>query len=692
MNNTLQSTKLLLEFKDGLLWSVHNGVASETFIINETAPVLETNKCTIDFCNYKPSIHTRFPNKLMIKYETKYGCLQVVWCLKGDNHFAEKTLVWTPSEQADLKNVLVSRLKIQRKDLRIVCLRQPSFYRLEKMPVPWHKNLHRPANSEPVKTFCVRSVKGGIFVGLEMPFDMSENSKSVIELKISPSMRVRKNSVIEFEQMYLGVYVSCEYDKRATEWQPQDMSSYPRGFELPLPSESEAITNMVSKMFGPPRFGMMAFACGWHSEMAQAEVSFDMIKGECRSIDFFKECGLDGFTDSHPWGGETDKMNQLTGTERYSIAKAVKMILRHARQKKIIVTQWTTMNNSHPWNKKGQPFRSDKPGWMRKPTGEETNELDKTPSNCIGCRPFYLWLKRVISEAMNSGYYRSWCVDGDFWGTGGYYHTTIPVTCSSLQHDHLPGDATYVYQRTLNELIASIRKSYPRTYIVMCRPAQDMGIWSNRHVDACFTLIETGSGADNIEAGDSIRTASRIRVHHHFFPHWMDWALLFPSYAGYSSYVSDPETRPAWPSQKIDYILLSALSSTPNLLMYLPTKTGIPDTDKKEIKKWLEWGRKNQKLLIVRKDLFDWPSRNHVDGSIHWHNNKGIIFLFNPSSKERKVFIYSRTLESAGVVFPIKCIQEYPVIQTRKRKIEIVKECLEWFVPAQSVIILRLYK
>jgi hypothetical protein len=128
--------------------------------------------------------------------------------------------------------------------------------------------------------------------------------------------------------------------------------------------------------------------------------------------------------------------------------------------------------------------------------------------------------------------------------------TTVPVTCFANNHDHLSGDSNYACQRALDSLIGMIRKEFPNTHIQMARPAEDLGVWSNRNVDACFTLIESGTDKSNIIADDEIRTSSRIRVHHHFFPHWLDWSLLFPSYAKYVNYVDEPDKRPQWASDK----------------------------------------------------------------------------------------------------------------------------------------------
>ncbi len=154
----------------------------------------------------------------------------------------------------------------------------------------------------------------------------------------------------------------------------------------------------------------------------------------------------------------------------------------------------------------------------------------------------------------------------------------------------------------------------------------DLGVWSLRNADACFTLLESGTG-DNLTAGDQIRHWSRIRVHRDFFPHYLDQPLLFPSRE------EGPGKPPNWPKGHLDYILLSALSCSPNQLYYLPTKTGIPAADKAEIRKWLDWGRKHAEYLKVRKDLPDWPAVGKVDGSAHVVGDRGLIFFFNPGKK-----------------------------------------------------------
>jgi hypothetical protein len=457
--------------------------------------------------------------------------------------------------------------------------------------------------------------------------------------------------------------------------------------DLPLPSESEAMVGMTSAILGPPRFGLVPMACGWHSEMEQINLTEQSVAGDMRSLDFVAECGIDWVTDGYPWAGETQKMNALGAGDKYQPGPLVRRFLEHAKQVGVRVVLWSSMNNTQPWAY-GRPFRADKPEWLLRPGAAVTRPdvpkwLKMRKGNCLANRPFFDWLVRINLEGMATGYWKSWAMDGDFFGGGGWYTSVIPVDCQSDQHDHLPGDSNYACQRALERLAAAVRQQFPETYIFMGRPPMDLGVWSLRNADVCFTLFESGTGYDNLIAGNDLRNWSRVRVHRDFFPHYLDQPLLFPSRSGF------PKKPRNWPSGPIDYIMLSALSSSPNQLYYLPTKTGIPDKDKAEIRKWLDWGRKNVEYLKVRKDLPDWPAPGKVDGSAHILGDRGLVFLFNPG-KAPLQGEFALTEESLGLKGkgPFRVTQEYP--HSDRTVQAAFGKTVRWEVPAQTALILRL--
>jgi len=419
--------------------------------------------------------------------------------------------------------------------------------------------------------------------------------------------------------------------------------------------------------------------------MAHGTYTEQSVEGDIKSLDFLAQCGIDWLSDCHPWGGETEKMNALVDDQQYVLGPLVSKFLKHARKLDLKIVMWPTMNNTHPWSGLGKPFRPDKPEWLmtRNPRPGELALLSRNKANCLANRPFQQWLTRINLQGLATGYFKSWAIDGSFFGDGGWYTSVVPVDCASDNHDHLAGNSNYACQQSLAQLMASVRKAYPDMYIFTCRPPMDLGIWSLENVDACFTLLESGTGDSNVTSGDHIRTWSRVRVHRDFFPHYIDQPLLFPSRSG-------GQNRPSnWPKGKIDFIMLSALSSSPNQLYYMPTKTGIPDEDKAEIRKWIDWGRKNVAYLKVRKDLPDWPAKGKVDGSAHIRGDRGLVFLFNsnknPLSGEFALTEQSIGLKGKGT---FKLAQSHP----RSDKSTEVQygEAVSWEVPGETAVILEI--
>lgn len=713
----LENASLSLQFEPntGTLNRVGNKLTGETYSIRGDEFAIRAEQFSLRFADFTPVSVQVNGDTLTARYEAQAITAEVAWTLQGEQHFAQKRITLTSAADCGITQIVVSQPEISGEDLELVCYRNPDFEWIADYENAKHgRELRRPAGTEPVQVFFGRTARGGFFSGLEMPFDNAQLERNTLILRYAPNLKIHAGERLACEPLYFGVYRRSGRDANAEQWGPAppevvagqsgtDTASTataagPYAIPLvtdaarvrPLPSESAAMVAMTAALLGPPRHGLMAYACGWHSQMQQdAYDSDEELEGDLRSLEFLAACGLDGVTDSHPWGGESDKMGALREGEPYMLDARVRRFVEHARGLGLEVTQWPTMNNTHPWRASGVPFRLDRPEWLRGVEGEAlggtgAGEFQRRKTNCLASGPFYDWLERtIVEEALGTGLYESWCMDGDFWGTGAYFNTTLPVTCLSEDHEHLPGDANYACQRRLNQLNGEVRRRYPGIYIIMCRPPMDLGVWAQRNVDACFTLIESGTGGSNIAGGNEVRTASRIRVHQHFFPHWLDQSLLFPSYG-------NPKHQPAWPSASIDYLMLSALSSSPNLLLYLPSKTGIPEADRVEIRKWLAWGRENIAYLLVRKDLPDWPAPGKVDGSAHFVGDEGLVFMFN-SDSEPLPGEFALTAEGIGLERPgrYRIVQEYP--PSERSVTASFGETVHWQVAAQTATVLRVW-
>lgn len=585
-----------------------------------------------------------------------------VYRMGTQNHFCEKQLITMSTSPYKLKRLVVSKLNISGPGLRFT-------------KYPYQENV----------VYFARSSRGGICLGLELPFDSSSlASDGTVSLGYQPSIKVQSNESLESEPIFLGIYKRSVGDVEKP--------------DLPLASESDAMVSMASLIMGPPRHGLVSLACGWWCEMEHDTYSTDaQVEADMRSIDFFAECGIDGFTDNHPWSGETEMMNRLGQDDHYAPGPLVKKLLEHARKRKVSVIFWPTMTNTHPWwPDKGRPFRADRPDWVMFPEGETVSFkfatgipiTEHATGNCVANQPFWQWLMGLQRDGMRTGYFDGWVMDGDFFGGGG---VVVPVNCPSDQHDHLPGDSNYACERALKRMMATIRQDNPKTFMgPMCRPAQDLGLWSNRYADAVFTLDEMATAEPlpglsnlpmNVMYGDKIRKWSRQRVHHNFFPHYLDQPQVFVA----------PKTMkgPDWPSEKIDYVMLSTLSCSPTMLFYLPTKAGIPAKDKAEIRKWLEWGRTNIRYLQVRKDLPQWPEAGKVDGSSHIVEDEGLVFLFNPNHEVNQGR-FALTEEAIGLKrgAHFEVSQVYPEAEKRQ-KLNFGDE-VAWDVPPKYALVLRI--
>jgi hypothetical protein len=669
----LENGRIGLSFdrKTGTLTAIDNKLAAETYQIRG-------DECNIDAVEFHAALADlkllsldRQGDAVMARYRGKGMMVEATYTLRGENHFAEKRLTLVCDRKYGLKKVVVSRPKFSAPDLRIVEYRALA-----------------------TGTFFGRTAKGGLFTGLESSFDASVVKDNEVVLQFSPSLKLAADEKMTFEPVFFGVY------RRG----PRDVEQA----GLPLQSESDAMVAMTSVILGPSRFGLLPMINGWCSEMHQSDYTHQpFTNGELKpldaagqraveasdlkALDVIAQCGIDWYGSAQAWNGASEKMKTLGPNDHYESTPAIKKFLKRSRELDIKFLMFSTLNNSHPWWQ-GKPFRADRPDWLidagasPPASGAPWRKVKEGPwnagGNCLGVREFESWLERVNLEAVGKDSCEGWCVDGDFFGGGG---AIVPADCQSDKHTHLPGDSNYTCQQALARLIGSIRKHYPQTCSVMGRPPMDLGIWSLRNVDVSFTINELGTKGDNLAAGNQIRTWSRIRVQRQFLPHYMDLSLLFPM-APNGPY---PPPVDKWPKGHFDYILLSALSSSPNLVFYLPLKTGFPDQDKAEIKKWLDWGRKNIEYLKVRKDLPAWPAADKVDGSAHIVGDRGLIFLFNPS-QTTLTGEFALTEESIGLkaTGSLQVSQEYPAVD---RKIASASgQSVRWEVPPTAVVVLRI--
>jgi hypothetical protein len=633
---------ITLDNQTGLLAVLENKLTNQRMAIRGDDFEVEAEEFQLGPHNARlGSLKKVSAQRVEVTYHAAEATVAAVYKLGSKNHFFEKHLVIISAAPFRLKHLVVSHLAFPDSNLQ------------------WVKYAHLKC-----LTYFGRTAKGGIFLGVELPFDTSkQDSKEELSLGYAPSLKIKADERLMCEPIYCGVYQRGPGDAELPKLSQRESLMTETFYEqelndtqrtnLPLHSESKAMVALASTVLGYPRERLGPVMNGWLSEMDHApyrdrkDAATDL-----RATDFAADCGINLFSDARPWAGGFPAIGALRGDEIPKVSELTLEVAAHAREQGVKWQLWHSLNNTDPWSLPGRPakqepripaghpYRLDKPDWLTKPVdvsqifGHEIQEQ----GNCFANAPFFEWLVQTLITVIESGHFEAWAIDGDFLGGPGIVR---PADCPFSNHDHLPGDSNYVCERNLTELARRLRERYPNLYMSYCRPPMDLGVWSLRHVDAVFTIDEyarpiglpgVGPQPLNVLFGDKIRTWSRIRVERQFFPHYLDAPQVFGIPHSYHGGLK-------WESAGLDYIMLSALACSPNQLYYLPTQSGMPDRDKQTIKKWLDWGRKNIAYLMVRKDLPEWPKAGKVDGFAHVREDRGFVFLFNPNPKQlRGVF------------------------------------------------------
>ncbi|MDD1612791.1 MAG: glycoside hydrolase family 127 protein, partial [Methylococcaceae bacterium] len=438
---------LTVSEQTGAMIRLENKLTGEVYTITGDEFAVNTTERQFAFSDAKLASLAQEGGKVTARYEHPKLNIEVAYSLGEQRAFIEKKMQVTFKEACGLKELVVSKPTFSADGLRTVCYRYPNFDIVAAMVKSWHGwDFRRPPNSEPVRTFFGRTTKGGFFTGVEMAYDASTLKDSTVSLCYAPSLKIKAGQKLDGETMYLGVYRrSSQEDRQENSWEAVEslwLTPKKEGFDgaaaagvggkgaaakkeikvakpdvMPLPAEFQALSAMVTSVFGPARHGLKAYACGYHCQMQlDGYDSEPELQADLKALEFFKECGLDGFSGSAPWGGETKKMNALREGDRFQMDESNRRLLQRAKELGLEVTQWPTMNNTHPWDKLGGPLRLDRPEWLRVVQGKpslrgDVMNFQQQFANCFAYQPFYNWLEQLIGDTLATGFYKSWCMD-----------------------------------------------------------------------------------------------------------------------------------------------------------------------------------------------------------------------------------------------------------------------------------------
>ena len=271
--------------------------------------------------------------------------------------------------------------------------------------------------------------------------------------------------------------------------------------------------------------------------------------------------------------------------------------------------------------------------------------------SCPACDE-YMQHMLELHQAVFAQYQPRW------WGWDGRWmsHWEVPMyrpgpkgagldPCFAKNHGHLPGDNFYKEWKNIQNLLAEIRRLYPRMCLEAYCGLKRGGPWALPHLNADDNYYET-NGAD----------MNRLQTWHNendrFRPVYKNYAAIFGKDA-----------------KSFQFNVISTISAT-TYCQIGPGYAALAQQENQEfLKTWRAWATENHAYLKVKRNLFECPGYSPIDGSAHILKDRGFLFLFpggfdighKPAKTLRASIPLSRWIgleEKAGATY--KLVEVYP--------------------------------
>ena len=252
-----------------------------------------------------------------------------------------------------------------------------------------------------------------------------------------------------------------------------------------------------------------------------------------------------------------------------------------------------------------------------------------TPINCLGSRGFREWFIMTQSSTIRRNELFWWGWDDvnsgvpgrDTWQYGA-------IECFSKDHEHLPGNATYVQWRAAMEVTAQMRERNPDLWMQCYWGFKRAGPFSLKFFDTHENYYEYFVPRDDPFRGGF---------------NWGDRELAWPScndirlqyWYNYNERFLPPYLTYAPVANRIEE-LIAAIAAGGAIVIY----EFISENNIKLFKRWIEFAHENAELLqFTYQGLYGPPRRGAVDGWAHIKESGGFLFLFNPNKAVKSVEI-----------------------------------------------------
>jgi hypothetical protein len=370
----------------------------------------------------------------------------------------------------------------------------------------------------------------------------------------------------------------------------------------PDTGESGAMLAMVMRLTSDHPRTFQIKMNGWSTGLNRDGYSstHELEKDKPVMLEAKKNFGLYEIVPASSWGGLQNEISKLGPSAIEPPTNAVvDQLLLFARQNDFSVMSWASQGGPDPWKNLNEYC----PGW-------KAWQCPGQQVTCPANRDFFKWFTHLVVGQDRQGF-------SNYGEDEGAVIQRGRIHCTSDEHDHLPGDASYGWFRMRRELFQRLRTEFGKDFqIDFYRPGQDLGIWECLPCTNRFTMDEFV--APSPEQAKRIRYWSRIRHYYDFTPSYMDQALI----SGVNGNGQMDDRAFTVPESYDDGVMLSALAVSSTFLFY--------GSGNETTKKWIDWARAHSDYMRAQSIFLpDWPGKGKCDAYLRLVNGKGFAFIFH---------------------------------------------------------------
>lgn len=533
----------------------------------------------------------------------------------------------------------------------------------------------------PINWF-LRGEKGGWFTGVEFPFTLGEQTGNTLKLAYGGWRTRYDGSVSSFsdavgsqplptelaemnvtlqpgenfvsEKEFLGVYFSTgSYREKALTGIPRILTTTPEKLDWGEVWAMQAFMRHVLPPLPATHEGFELYMNGWWAGLPQDPISPKEVPIYRKAIDESNQLGVRMFGYASFWLGMAQFLQRSSQFVR-AVGKKLQLQLSPQAQNVLDYVEERKMDLAGA-SEGLSHFRDDRPDWkLVHKDGSKSGQL------CWGHTPAANWFSELHSNILAQyKILKLWIWDGGW--LPGEPEVSMAWDCSATNHSHAPGNIGFPEYQNVMSIFRQLRELHANVGLGVCWAVKCGGPWAQRHLDIHENFYEN-------QGPDDLRFQMWYNQNSSFLPSEKNMSQVWFEFT--PSKIKVPEKwqdfRKIWftpVTRDYRYGLMSALSAGVDLVFMVQLPNFQSETEKQMylafLKKWKNWASQNLTYLKVKRDIFGQPLRkNGIDGNTHILNDRGFIFLFNPTEARHigRIPLDDRIQLQSGKALQVKVI------------------------------------